>query len=261
MSEYIPRPDDVEAAADAMILLNARTPGHPLTSYERAKIVAQTLHAARGWRDAGEAQAIENERNMLRGILMAAGFVYTEGAEIPWKPPVNESAGANWRKLIEAEKERDAARAEVEAMRKEVEDADIAISLIEHTAMEEGGFDPVAWAQRNNGLTRKLAAMTADRDALAERCRVAEAEREKFYHEYRLASDVQSKAAIVRADKAEARAARLLAVLVRVDRFIRNGIEFGYIRMPTTECDPALEVPGLVESALAAADTGEGRGE
>jgi hypothetical protein len=42
----------------------------------------------------------------------------------------------------------------------------------------------------------------------------------------------------------------VLAVLRRVDRFIRNGIDAGYIRMPTIESDPALQIPDLVACAI-----------
>jgi hypothetical protein len=32
--------------------------------------------------------------------------------------------------------------------------------------------------------------------------------------------------------------------------FLRNGIELGYIAMPTIKCDPALQVPMKVDEAL-----------
>ena len=47
--------------------------------------------------------------------------------------------------------------------------------------------------------------------------------------------------------------AALVAALEAADQFIRNGIELGYIRMPSPSTpDPALETPDKVASALAA---------
>jgi hypothetical protein len=39
--------------------------------------------------------------------------------------------------------------------------------------------------------------------------------------------------------------------LEHVRVFLRNGIELGYIAMPTIKCDPALQVPMKVDEALA----------
>lgn len=46
--------------------------------------------------------------------------------------------------------------------------------------------------------------------------------------------------------------AALVEALEAADQFIRNGIEFGYIRMPSPSTpDPALETPDKVANALA----------
>ena len=51
---------------------------------------------------------------------------------------------------------------------------------------------------------------------------------------------------------AQQHADELLAVLRRVDEFIRNGIEFGFIRMPDKDTpDTAHEVPKVVRAVLA----------
>lgn len=50
----------------------------------------------------------------------------------------------------------------------------------------------------------------------------------------------------------EARDAAIVA-LKAAQQFIRNGVAFGYIRMPDADCpDPARETPGLIDRALAA---------
>lgn len=47
----------------------------------------------------------------------------------------------------------------------------------------------------------------------------------------------------------------LLAALKCAHMFIRNGIEFGFIRMPDADCpDPAKETPGIVRAAIAKAE-------
>ena len=38
--------------------------------------------------------------------------------------------------------------------------------------------------------------------------------------------------------------------LKAADQFIENGVELGYIRLPTVPSDPALKTPGLIKSAL-----------
>lgn len=48
---------------------------------------------------------------------------------------------------------------------------------------------------------------------------------------------------------------RLREALLRAQAFIRNGIELGFIRMPDKDCpDPAHDTPGIIDSALSAAD-------
>jgi len=43
----------------------------------------------------------------------------------------------------------------------------------------------------------------------------------------------------------------LVEALRRADRFITNGIEFGFIRMPDAGTpDPAHETPGIIRAAL-----------
>jgi transketolase C-terminal domain/subunit len=44
----------------------------------------------------------------------------------------------------------------------------------------------------------------------------------------------------------------LLEALKKADQFMTNGIELGYIRMPTLP-DPALATPGIVRAAIAKA--------
>lgn len=51
---------------------------------------------------------------------------------------------------------------------------------------------------------------------------------------------------------------KLREVVLRVDVFIKNGVELGFIRIPDTPIDPAYHVPGIV-SAAAAAIMVEGR--
>lgn len=57
-------------------------------------------------------------------------------------------------------------------------------------------------------------------------------------------------------DRAEASKAELLKACKRAKRFIRNGIELGYIKMPDIETDPAHETLPIIEVAIAKA-TGE----
>lgn len=55
-----------------------------------------------------------------------------------------------------------------------------------------------------------------------------------------------------------AAAPALLAACRAADQFIRNGIEFGYIRMPDPDTpDAAHETPEIIRAAIAAATTGE----
>ena len=43
----------------------------------------------------------------------------------------------------------------------------------------------------------------------------------------------------------------LIAACKAADQFIRNGIEFGFIRMPDPDTpDPAHKTPGLISAAL-----------
>ncbi len=47
----------------------------------------------------------------------------------------------------------------------------------------------------------------------------------------------------------------MLAALRRAERFITNGIELGYIRIPSMP-DPAVETPGIIRAAIAKAEGG-----
>jgi hypothetical protein len=40
--------------------------------------------------------------------------------------------------------------------------------------------------------------------------------------------------------------------LKKAEQFILNGIEFGYIKMPTIKIDTALQTPGIIEDAITA---------
>ena len=48
----------------------------------------------------------------------------------------------------------------------------------------------------------------------------------------------------------------MLKALRAALQFIENGVEMGYIKLPTTP-DPALETPGLIRAAIAEAEGGQ----
>ncbi|WP_343499205.1 hypothetical protein [Achromobacter denitrificans] len=69
---------------------------------------------------------------------------------------------------------------------------------------------------------------------------------EKQLREARADLDCQQRAS-------EAVRVQALAALESAQRFIRNGVEFGYVRMPDADTpDPAHQTPGLIDAAIRA---------
>jgi len=64
--------------------------------------------------------------------------------------------------------------------------------------------------------------------------------------------DCDEAAALI--EQQEAVIASLIGALKNADQFMTNGIEIGYIRLPTAP-DSALLTPGIVRSAILAAKT------
>ena len=63
----------------------------------------------------------------------------------------------------------------------------------------------------------------------------------------------------VETDKLQDAAPELLKALEKANQFITNGVEFGYIRMPNSDCpDAAHETPDIIRAAIAKAK-GESR--
>ena len=72
--------------------------------------------------------------------------------------------------------------------------------------------------------------------------------------QYRYLSPVATPAEVA---ALRARVAELEAALRTADQFITNGIELGYIRMPSPGGgDPALLSPGIIRAALGGTDNG-----
>lgn len=220
---YLPPAADVEAAAKAMC--RADNLGDPRewddeddrlrNVYRKLARIALTTAHARGWRDAAY---VAGEREDMASLRRAYDIVVAKLTEARAKLSraaldalaIDDQATDSLRKLIEAEKDRDAARAEVEAMRK-------AISYAQ-TIMADAGYDCAAPIE---ALARAAVKVAADRDALAERCRVAEA---KFTAANQRAIQLERNAILtpnglafatvtMERDAAEARAAKLEAAL------------------------------------------------
>jgi len=138
------------------------------------------------------------------------------------------------------------------------------------TPSAEGATAELAEAVNDRDCAQKAAAqwrdqlaasMVAHRDTAAE---LAEARKEIEHREgmqdlargiravdHQVISSVIAK---LRSDlaSAESQLAALREVLYAADRFITNGIELGFIRMPDADCpDPAKAVPGMIRAALA----------
>lgn len=102
-----------------------------------------------------------------------------------------------------------------------------------------------------------VAALRAERDdwkrragegwqAASDEAQKADAIRERMEALQEAADAGDDENATLRADNA-----RLREALVKADEFITNGIEFGFIRMPSPGTpDPALLTPGIIRAAM-----------
>lgn len=78
---------------------------HERLSHAGVPIDPPSEHRAKGCRIGGRLDWLLAHRAAAHDALMRSGFTPTVGCDGPtWRPPVNEAAGANWRKLIDTEK-------------------------------------------------------------------------------------------------------------------------------------------------------------
>lgn len=144
-------------------------------------------------------------------------------------------------KLPTLERERDDLALTVSVERQKVEYRDKLIAELESTLAAVKAENAELEFLLNEGGTweQQLKAVEAERDEA------------RAYHEHFVAENEINKG---RATVAESTSALLREALTAAQRFIRNGIELGYIRMPTGP-DPAHDTLPMIDAALLKGDS------